>query len=271
MVIIRGLAAVAVVLAGAACSAPPASTSAPASAPAPAPAGASAGSSAGSTAGAEAGTIRGVVAETMNSGGYTYARLTADGKDTWIAGSEFPVTVGDQLTAAVDMPMENFHSRTLNRDFPLVYFVREVALNGKALTAAAAGGSMPALAGSHDTAAAAAADEPEAPALIAAVPAVPGSVKIADVWAKRAALSGRPLVLRGQIVKVNLAIMGTNWYHLQDGSGVVKDGTHDLVVTSAAELKAGDVVTVNGTLTTDKDFGAGYSYEAIVERADIRK
>jgi len=103
------------------------------------------------------------------------------------------------------------------------------------------------------------------------VPAVPGSVMIADVWAKRAALSGKPLVLRGQIVKVNLAIMGTNWYHLQDGSGVVKDGTHDLVVTSAAELNAGDIVTVNGTLTTGKDFGAGYSYEAIVERADIRK
>ncbi len=226
---------------------------------------------AGSTAGADAGTIRGAVAETMNSGGYTYARLTVDGKDTWIAGSEFPVKVGDQLTAAVDMPMENFRSRTLNRDFPIIYFVREVALNGQALSAAAAGGTMPALAGSHGGSDGAASAEPEEPTLIAAVAPVPGSVKIADVWAKRAALSGKPLVLRGQIVKVNLAIMGTNWYHLQDGSGVVKDGTHDLVVTSAAELKAGDVVTVNGTLTTDKDFGAGYAYDAIVERADIRK
>lgn len=242
--------------------------SAPATAPA---AGASAGSAAGSTAGADAGTIRGAVAETMNSGGYTYARLTVDGKDTWIAGSEFPVKVGDQLTAAVDMPMENFRSRTLNRDFPIIYFVREVALNGQALSAAAAGGTMPALAGSHGGSDGAASAEPEEPTLIAAVAPVPGSVKIADVWAKRAALSGKPLVLRGQIVKVNLAIMGTNWYHLQDGSGVVKDGTHDLVVTSAAELKAGDVVTVNGTLTTDKDFGAGYAYDAIVERADIRK
>lgn len=271
MVITRGLAVV-VVLASAACSAPPASTSAPASAPTSTPApGASAGSSAGSTAGADAGTIRGVVAETMNSGGYTYARLTAGGKDTWIAGSEFPVTVGDQLAAAVDMPMENFHSRTLNRDFPLVYFVRDVALNGKTLTAVS-GGAMPALAGSHGRGEAmAAAEEPEAPKLIAAVPPVPGSVTIADVWAKRTTLSGKPLVLRGQIVKVNLAIMGSNWYHLQDGSGVVKDGTHDLVVTSAAELKAGDLVTVKGTLTTDKDFGAGYSYEVIVERADIRK
>jgi uncharacterized protein YfiM (DUF2279 family) len=268
VVITRGLAVV-VVLAGAACSAPPASTSATASASTSTPA--SAANGAGSAAGADAGTIRGAVAETMNSGGYTYARLTAAGKDTWIAGNEFPVTVGDQLTAAVDMPMENFRSRTLNRNVPIIYFVREVALNGKTLTTAAGGGSMPALAGSHGGGEAMAADEPGEPALIAAVPAVPGSVMIADVWAKRAALSGKPLVLRGQIVKVNLAIMGTNWYHLQDGSGVVKDGTHDLVVTSAAELNAGDIVTVNGTLTTGKDFGAGYSYEAIVERADIRK
>ena len=251
-----------------ACSTPPAGSAA--STPA-ASAGAAAAATAPAAAGADSGTIRGAVAETMNSGGYTYARLTVDGKDTWIAGSEFPVKVGDQLTAAVDMPMENFRSRTLNRDFPVIYFVRDVALNGQALSAGAAGGSMPALAGSHGGSETAAFEAPEEPRLIAAVAPVPGSVKIADVWAKRTALSGKPLVLRGQVVKVNLAIMGTNWYHLQDGSGVVKDGTHDLVVTSAAELKAGDVVTVNGTLTTDKDFGAGYSYEAIVEGADIRK
>ena len=249
-----------------ACSTPPAGSAA--SAPG-ASAGAAAAATAPAAAGADSGTIRGAVAETMNSGGYTYARLTVDGKDTWIAGSEFPVKVGDQLTAAVDMPMENFRSRTLNRDFPVIYFVRDVALNGQALSAGAAGGSMPALAGSHGGSESAAVEAPEEPRLIAAVAPVPGSVKIADVWAKRTALSGKPLVLRGQVVKVNLAIMGTNWYHLQDGSGVVKDGTHDLVVTSAAELKAGDVVTVNGTLTTDKDFGAGYSYEAIVENARI--
>ncbi len=257
-------------MAAAACGSPQSpAPAASAPTPAPAAAGAFAGSSAAASGATDAGTIRGAVAETMNSGGYTYARLTVDGKDTWIAGSEFTVKVGDQLSAAVDMPMENFRSRTLNRDFPVIYFVRDVALNGQAVSAGAAGGSMPALAGSHGGSETAAFEAPEEPKLIAGVAPVPGSVKIADVWAKRTALSGKPLVLRGQVVKVNLAIMGTNWYHLQDGSGVVKDGTHDLVVTSAAELKAGDVVTVNGTLTTDKDFGAGYSYEAIVENARI--
>jgi hypothetical protein len=119
------LTVVALALSAVACGAP----QSPARSAAPAPGAAS------SSAGAASGPVRGVVAETMNSGGYTYARLTADGTDTWIAGTEFPVKVGDQLTAAVDMPMENFRSRTLNRDFPVIYFVREVALNGQPLAA----------------------------------------------------------------------------------------------------------------------------------------
>ncbi len=240
----------------------------PSSAPAPE---ATAGSATSSDAGAS--TVTGVVAETMNAGGYTYARLTSANAETWVAAAEFQVVPGATLSAAVDMPMRNFRSRTLNREFSEIYFVRDVVMNGTPVVASAVPTSAgePAMTGSHGGSGSAASEEPEEPTLIAAVAPTPGSVKIADVWATRKALSGKPLVLRGQIVKVNLAIMGTNWYHLQDGSGVVKDGTHDLVVTSAADLKAGDVVTVNGTLTTDKDFGAGYSYEAIVERADIRK
>ena len=230
-----------------------------------------AAATAASTPGGKAGTVSGIVAETMNSGGYTYARLTADGTETWMAATEFPLKVGDTVQAAVDMPMEKFHSRTLNRDFPIIYFVRAVALNGKPLPAtaasAAAGASAPAMVGSHggdDT-------PPPAPPLIAPVAPAPGGVKVADVWAKRQALSGRPIVIRGQVMKVNYEIMGTNWYHLQDGSGVVADGTHDLVVTSSAQVRAGDVVTVSGVLAVDKDFGAGYAYEAIVEKADIKK
>ncbi len=260
--------AVAAALACAACT--PAPVTAPAGANAttsPAPAALPAGSSAAINTER---TVAGVVAETMNSGGYTYARLTAGGNDTWIAGTEFPLKIGDAVQASVDMPMEKFHSRTLNRDFALIYFVRDVALNGRALpvaaASAAAGAAAPAMAGSHGS------DDPPPPAtLIAPVAAAPGGVTVADVWARRTALSGKPVVIRGQVVKVNYEIMGTNWYHVQDGSGVVASGTHDLVVTSSAQVKAGDVVTVSGVLTTDKDFGAGYSYEAIVEQADIKK
>ena len=222
--------------------------------------------------------MAGVVAETMNSGGYTYARLTASGIDTWIAGTEFTLAVGDTVTATVDMPMEQFHSRTLHRDFPRIYFVREVARNGEAVPPSAASTlppasalpSAPAMMGSHGASNGADAT-PTPAALIARVQPAPGGLTVVDVWTKRAALSGKTVVIRGQIVKVNYDILGANWYHVQDGSGVVANGTHDLVVTSQTRIAAGDVVTVSGLLTTGKDFGAGYAYDAIIEQADIRK
>ena len=249
-------------LVAAACSTPQ-----PASAPAATPAAQAEASSTGGVASRaaldpaavpDASTVSGVVAETMNSGGYTYARLTASGADTWIAGNEFALAVGDQVTAAVNMPMEQFRSRTLNREFALIYFVSQVARNGEPLAAAPAAADAPA---------------PAAPSasLIAPVAGVPGAVKIAQVWATRQALSGKAVVLRGHVVKANYEIMGTNWYHVQDGSGVVVAGTHDLVVTSSAQVKVGEVVTVSGVLATGKDFGAGYAYDAIVEQAQITK
>ena len=252
---------VAIALAAAACS--PSPSAAPAPAPTTAPATTPAAVSAD-------GTVAGVVAETMSSGGYTYARLTAGGTDTWIAGTEFTLAVGDTVTATVDMPMERFHSRTLNRDFSIIYFVREVARNGQTLSASSALAAAPAMVGSHG-AAGAADSAPAPPALIAPVSPAPGGVTVADVWTKRTALSGKPVVIRGQIVKVNYDILGANWYHVQDGSGVVADGTHDLVVTSRARVQTGDVVTVSGVLATGKDVGAGYAYDAIIEQADIKK
>ena len=35
-------------------------------------------------------------------------------------------------------------------------------------------------------------------------------------------------------------------------------------------FKVGDVVTVEGKVTLDKDFGHGYFYEIIIEEADAR-
>ena len=34
-------------------------------------------------------------------------------------------------------------------------------------------------------------------------------------------------------------------------------------------VNVGDIVTVSGTLVMDKDFGAGYMYEALVENATV--
>lgn len=66
----------------------------------------------------------GKVLETMDSGGYTYAKLAACGKEQWVAGSPTPVKVGQVLVAVDGLPMSNFTSKTLGRTFDNILFVR---------------------------------------------------------------------------------------------------------------------------------------------------
>jgi hypothetical protein len=205
----------------------------------------------------------------MDSGGYTYVRLKTSAGEVWIAATDLKTRAGERLTVGLDMPMENFHSRTLNRDFPLIYFVSRVAREGEALEAPGPRG-MP-MGASHDSAVTSAAGPDAAAPPVAPVAPPPGGVAIADVWARRTALAGQAVLVRGQVVKANNAIMGRNWFHLQDGSGKADDGTNDLTVTTADVVTVGDIVIVSGTLIVDKDFGAGYAYEAIIENATVKK
>ena len=208
--------------------------------------------------------LAGTVAEAVAAGEYTYVRLQTAKGDVWLAATTFTVAKGETITAAIDMPMENFHSKSLNKDFPVLYFVSAVAREGESLPAAAA---APAMASSHGAGGAAVPVADQQPVVPVDPPA--GGMSIADVWAKRASLSGKTVLIRGTVVKVNNQIMGKNWFHLQDGSGAADTRTNDLTITTSAMVKVGDVVTVSGTLAADKDFGAGYAYDAIVEDATV--
>ena len=196
----------------------------------------------------------------MNSGGYTYVRLKSGADEVWIAGPEFDAKVGEQVSVALDMPMKDFQSKTLNRTFPILYFVSDVARNGQPVGAQPRP-AAPALMNSHNASAAAAPVEKMTP------PA--GGFAIADVFARKTSLSGKPVTVRGKVVKFNGGIMDRNWLHIQDGSGSADAHDDDLTITTDAAVKVGDVVTVTGMVGTGKDFGAGYAYDVIVERATV--
>ncbi len=169
----------------------------------------------------------------MDSGGYTYVRLKTSNDEVWLAATDLKTKAGDRLTVGLDVPMQNFHSKTLNRDFPLIYFVSRVAREGESLEAPSPRAGMPLGASHGSEMASAAAAGPEAAAKpVAPVEPPPGGVAIADLWARRTALAGKSVVVRGQVVKANNAIMGRNWFHLQDGSGKADDGTNDLTITT---------------------------------------
>lgn len=198
----------------------------------------------------------------MDSGGYTYARLQASGKDdVWVAAPQFDAKVGEDISVALDMPMPGFQSKTLNRTFPMLYFVQELARNGQPLTASNRP-DAPALMSGHGAAASApTVQKMEPPA---------GGLAVADVITRGATLAGKPVTVRGTVVKFNGGIMDRNWLHIQDGSGSAEAKTNDLTITTSAEVKVGDIVTMTGIVGTNKDFGAGYAYDVIVEKASLR-
>ena len=68
----------------------------------------------------------GTVLETMNTAGYTYLKVKTSTEEIWAAAPEFKVSVGNSVIVPSGLPMVNYHSKTLNRDFKLVYFVGDV-------------------------------------------------------------------------------------------------------------------------------------------------
>jgi hypothetical protein len=250
-------------VAGAACSKqaePPAAAANAGAAVAPASQAAAPAGVAPATAQGAVETISGEVAETMDASNYTYLRVTSARGDVWVATAKTPVKVGEKVVVPLEQAMENFHSASLKRDFPLIYFVSGISRQGEP--------APPPMAVAHGMGSAPPA--PRAPVKVEPVAPPAGGSSIADVWANRTKLAGKTVTVRGTVVRFNGGILDRNWLHLQDGSGKAADGTNDLTVTTDAVVKVGDVVTVTGTVALDKDFTAGYAYPLMLEKAKIK-
>ncbi len=194
--------------------------------------------------------VSGTVAETMDAGGYTYVRVDVAGEQLWAAGPVTPIKVGDTISFSTLIPMRNFHSNAMNRDFPVLYFVDGFSGEGTAMGSDAA-------AESH-------AATPAVAAPVEQIEKVAGGYTIAEAWSQKAQLAGKPIKVRGKVTKFTGGIMGKNWIHMVDGSG-----PQDLIVTTTGSSKVGDVIVANGALSLDRDFGFGYRYEMLMEDAAI--
>ncbi|QSX37717.1 hypothetical protein [Shewanella sedimentimangrovi] len=81
--------------------------------------------------------IGGVVEEVLAGGGYTYVKVTVDGKEQWAAAPMTSVSVGQKVAWETNAPMTNFRSSSLNRTFETVYFVSHFNTPGMMNQAAA--------------------------------------------------------------------------------------------------------------------------------------
>ncbi len=224
----------------------------------------------GAAEGASA-TIKGKVLERLDAPPYSYLRLQSDKGEIWAAVPKTDAETGKEVAVVGAMPMNGFESKTLQRKFEVVYFGTLAGAEAPAAPVAADGaapGAPPVgMAAQHAAAAAGPSDVGNVK-----VPKASGADArtVAEIYAQAAALKEKPITIRGKVVKYNEGIMGRNWIHIRDGSGSSgKD--NDLTITTSEKAAIGDVVLVKGTVRTEKDFGAGYSYPVIIEDAKISK
>ena len=242
--------------------------------------------------------LSGKVLETMDSGGYTYMKVDTGKGQPWVAIPQAKVTVGEEIAYQPGMVMNNFSSKTLNRTFDSIVF------SGGLVGAAAphgTGGMNAKMQNPHSKKSAPAADDSFANAVKGegGAPAAPqaqaagsgGSLgamapfadmnidkatgdnayTVGEIFSKTETLDKKTVRIQGKVVKFSPMIMGRNWIHLQDGSGDPMSNTHDLVITTSEQIKVDEVITIEGVLAANKDFGAGYKYVAIVEEAKTIK
>jgi hypothetical protein len=200
-------------------------------------------------------TLTGEVLESKDAGGYTYLLLKTKDGETWAAVNPVSVKKGAKVTLENAMVMDNFESKSLKRTFKTLVFAKLVDPNGASTTISP-----------HA--------EPVKPAATSTAKVVKASganaYTVAEIVTKAGALKDKPAQVNGQVVKYNAGIMGKNWVHLRDGSGTAANNNHDILVTTTAETKVGEVVTASGVVRTNKDFGAGYVYQVILEEATIK-
>ncbi len=220
--------------------------------------------------------ITGKVLEVQAAGGYTYLLIKNDQGEIWVALPESKVEAGQEVVVSPGMMMKSFESKALGKTFDIIIFSSGLG-DGTAAgnPHASHAGAEPAKKVSEEEL-----EKLSGGSASAAVPADKIKVEkakgknaqtVAECFAKAKELNEKKVQVRGKVVKFSSMIMGKNWLHLQDGSGDPAKKTHDLVVTTSGEAKKGDVVTIEGTLHHDKDFGAGYRYDAIVEEAKVLK
>ena len=223
--------------------------------------------------------IRGKVTETMDAGSYTYVQVDDGKQKLWAATTHMDVKPGETVTVPNGIKMENYKSSALDRTFDVVYFVGGIARGNRLPAAGDPAGSM---AGStHPPMGDVAAQQmgpgghPRVDASQAAKDAgvsfsglQKAGVTIGELYDGQGGFAGKEVTLRGKVVKFSPRIMGTNWLHVQDGTG--QPGGQDLTVTTAAEAKVGDTVLITGKVTLNKDFGMGYKYPLILEDAKVK-
>jgi hypothetical protein len=194
-----------------------------------------------------------VVQEVLQATAYTYLRVKENETDSWIAVTKREIQPGQTVSYVGGLEMKDFESKDLQRTFETLYFVDRLAGDEPSLSASQESAAMP-----HQT-------KPSIDKKEISIEPVAGGITIGELFSNRDSYAGKTVLIKGQVTKINRAIMGKNWIHLQDGTS--GGGGFDLTITTQDDATVGEIVTFEGAITLNKDFGSGYAYEVLMENA----
>jgi len=204
-------------------------------------------------AGQTGASVHGKVTEVIEAAGYTYVEIDTGTEKVWAAGPDTPIKPGDNIGFDTGMPMANFHSKSLQRDFPVIYFVDSY------ITAASAGSDAATAAHTQ------AQPDPVADPIVG-IAKLKDGYTIAEIHNNKQSLKDKIVRVRGKVTKFSPAIMGKNWVHIMDSSS-----SYDLTMTTTGTAAVNDVVIIEGRLVLDRDFNYGYFYPLIIEEGAVTK
>jgi len=190
------------------------------------------------------------VEDKINAANYTYLQVNENDNTYWIAVTQMDIEKGEMVYFSQAMEMKNFKSESLDRKFESIWFVQDAARFPNQKT-----GENPHINLTSNKSEEISIETPE------------DGKTVEQIYNERNSLAGKTVKVKGKVVKINQNIMKRNWIHLQDGTG--DETNSDLVVTSQNVVAVGDIVTAEGIVASDKDFGAGYFFTVILEDANI--
>ena len=208
-----------------------------------------------------------IVQEVLHVKEYSYIRVLEDGVEKWIAAPTTVVEIGDTYYFGKTMEMKDFESKDLNKIFETVFFVEKISTSEADAKLPLTANPHPLPVVTNNQTSTPEATKPTIEKKDVKVKASENTISISELFKNRDNYNNKTVRLKGEVTKYNPAIMNVNWLHIQDGTEF--NGEFDLTVTTSATIQVGDVVTLEGTVTLNKDFGAGYFYTIIIENATL--
>ena len=193
------------------------------------------------------------VNEVLPAPRYVYLNVTEGKSKFWIATRKQEVHKGETYFYRGGLLKTNFESKEYNKVFDTIYLVSNLVTQDHS--------KQPATLPKNTTKSVPSDQKENIPTHTDKIVEHKGTIKIAELVNDPKKYEGHTIQLSGRCVKVNPNILDRNWIHLQDGS---KDD-YDLVITSNTIVPEDSDITIRATVVLNKDFGAGYTYDLILE------